>query len=272
MGFGRIHPSLLGVFLVAVGLLLFDHYQGNAMAHSFGEALIIAGTLAVCVDPFLKTSFARELGRNTFHHLLGYDLPEQIRDRLKNIALGTRVYRKDLTIGCRFEPQTEQRMRLYFEISFEIINPSNDDERYKPYLAFERAMNGKMEEIAFFGEKNYTITAPKLKEKVDEPGIFEVFGYDRTIKPQKSGNRYRVYLKYSVVTPEEFYHVIAFAAPTIGVTLCVEGPPWLEIQAPPGDRQLEGRWEYSRLFMTEQHLNIRWWKKESRESTPDTTI
>src|SRR5713226_2006741 len=145
---GRVHPSLLGLFLVVVGLLLFDRYQGNALAHSFGEALIIAGTLTACVDPFLKNSFARELGRNTFHHLLGYDLPEQIRDRLKNIALGTKTYRKDFSIGCRFEPQPEQRMKLCFEASFEIINPSNDHEKYKPHIAFERGMNGKMEEIA----------------------------------------------------------------------------------------------------------------------------
>src|SRR5881396_3864670 len=95
----------LGIFF-AIGLMAIGFVGLRWCPDSFGlklsEALLIAGVLTLTVDPFLKRRLFREASKDIFHHLLGFNLPEPIRERLKHIVNSSDLYRKDMTMTCTF--------------------------------------------------------------------------------------------------------------------------------------------------------------------------
>jgi hypothetical protein len=252
---------LVGVGLVTLGVILqlqpwVPELRVPPLS-GVAEGLMVAGILSLFVDPLLKKRLMKEASQGIFHHLLGFDQQPEIKERLRDLAFKTTLFRKDLRVSSRIV-LVKEGVKVEIELSSEMINPTNRTESYRQYLAFEKVVNPTVEELNLLShEKPYTIPG-KLKEKPDEPGVLEVLGPEVKIRPSKEGARYIFSAKYSVVLPGEFYLWIFFGHPTIGAIVLVDAPELLLVSASPASIQSGRKWEYDNLFMPGEHLTIRW--------------
>ncbi len=243
----------LGILLLlpaVVYLLLKSEFPAGIL-----EALFIAGVLTLTVDPFLKERLHKGATKDMFHHLLGFDLPLPIKNRIKDIVLGTKIYRKDMHMAVSFV-RSGSGIRMECSVRFEVVNPTRDSLKFRHSLAFEKPEKPRLLCVALTTDSNHGKGA--TLEDGDEPGVLE-WHRDATIKPENSGKRYFFSASYTVEYPDHWFHVQNFGHPTIGASLEVNSKPAdLEITATPGSTQTLTTWTYQRLFMPEEHIQIRW--------------
>lgn len=90
----KLSGIITGIILIALGLLGIRF----GVWHSASEAVIIASILTITVDPFLKRRLIKEASRDIFYHLLGFELPTEVRETLGEFISKTKDYRKDVRI------------------------------------------------------------------------------------------------------------------------------------------------------------------------------
>jgi hypothetical protein len=110
-----------------------------------GESLLIAGLLALVVDPALKREFLKEASKGVFHLMLGFDQPAEIRERLRDIVFDTKLYRESFEIKCRIARQADGTAKLYFESSYYVVNPTPEDQKYCHRVQFEEGERPSLE-------------------------------------------------------------------------------------------------------------------------------
>jgi hypothetical protein len=250
---------MAGIFLVGIGFALLRWFHDWPTIHAMGEASFIAGLLTIFVDPILKRSLAKEASRGIFHHLLGFDQEPEIRERLRDIAFDTKLCRRNYHVRCSLEPDEGGLIKLNVETEFDVVNYSNESLSYAPQLQFEKCERPEVCEVSFVGEESYKIEWPALH--ATEERVLETKIKPSVIKPNKSGQKYKVFAKYNVRMPGEFFYVFNFGGPTIDVSIHLESPNNLEFQASPGTSQVGGHYQYERLFMPGEHITIKWWRK-----------
>ena len=248
---------LIGSGLGLIGLIGLFRCP-SPIGHEISEAVLIAGLLSITVDPFLKSRFVREVSKDIFHHLLGFELPVQIRERLRDIILETNLYRKDMRIVCTFT-EMEGQLHIDFETSYELINPTHKILKFRQRLDFEKAENAQLKLISCNQAKKDYGEVPTLKLN-DETDLFEYAGKELRIEPSEStGKRYQFSADYSIDGfPVPGFYTQMFKYPTVGVTVRVRNvPASLRISSDIGN-ETDHQWISERLFMPGDHFNIRW--------------
>ena len=112
---------LLLVLLVAVGVVL-SYFGSKHWGHSaevIGDALIIAGVLGLTVDGYVKAHLLEEASQDIAKYLVGYQLPGQIQDTIKELMC-TKLVNRDL--------------HLHYRLSLLKENPGNILAEVNPYL------------------------------------------------------------------------------------------------------------------------------------------
>jgi hypothetical protein len=258
------YGALVGLTLVILGSVGLARFPDGAV-HGVSEAVLIAGILTVTVDPYLKSRLLREASHDVFHHLLGFDLPLEIRDRLKEIVLKTNLYRKDMTARCTFE-ETTQGVKIRFEMRYEVINPTNNSLKFHQHFGFLRSENPRLESISCTeaGESYGRQAALRLTE--------DGWEYDsRPIKIEprsKTKKRYWFNADYTVELPSPGFYVHTFANPTIGFTLSAKVSASLTVRSNTGTRKGD-QWINEGLFMDRDHIDIEWEPcRPAQEATP----
>jgi hypothetical protein len=242
---------------VIIGLLLAGiGWEGllwcpNNVGQRISEALLISGILTVTVDPFLKRHLVNEATKDIFHHLLGFDLPIEIKERIKRIVLGTNLYRKDMTMICSFE-KTDLGVCINIDLKFEVINPTHGSLPFKQTFGFPKSENATLHYISCSeGPKGYG----------SDLRLDEHFGYEAKgvkIKPNRpSGQRVWFTSKYSVRLPCPGSYTTTFANPTIGFYLQISNPPGLNVSSNAGKRK-GNDWINEEAFMPGDHFDIEW--------------
>jgi hypothetical protein len=123
---------ILGIFFLVLGTLGLYRCPAT-LGQKFSKALIIAGILTITVDPFVKRRLLREASKDIFHHLIGFSLPIEMRDRIKSIVLNTNLYRKDMELTCTFT-RVPDGVRIDFKYKFELINPSSETVPFRQWI------------------------------------------------------------------------------------------------------------------------------------------
>jgi hypothetical protein len=72
-----------------------------------------------------------------------------------------------------------------------------------------------------------------------------------------------VSFRYSRIVDLKDSDILSFALPTIGVILSVSRPDEISFDAGKAPVETENRWEFPGLFITNQHLHVRWYPKEA---------
>lgn len=230
------------------------------LGQRFSEALIIAGVLAITVDPFVKRRLLREASKDTFHHLIGFSLPREIQERIKDIVLNTKLYRRDMDLIWTFVPVPEG-VRIDCEYKFELVNPSSEKTSFRQRLEFSKLERATLTSISCSIRSGGYGKEPKLVESDDDPDLLVYDGPRVNVPPEKEGQKVIFRAEYSMTRPVPDFNTQHFVLPTTGVTLIIKNPSGLRITASPPDSQLRAdEWIYRRLFMPGEHIEIRWEK------------
>jgi hypothetical protein len=94
---------MLALLLIAAGIGGMHFLPGNHLVFAVAEAFLIAGILALAVDPLVKRDLLREASRGIFVHLLGFEHHPQVKDKLKEIIYGTRLLRNRVELVVTVE-------------------------------------------------------------------------------------------------------------------------------------------------------------------------
>lgn len=71
-----------------------------------------------------------------------------------------------------------------------------------------------------------------------------------------------------MILPESYSDVFAFAAPSINATFKAEHPDDIEFVAPAADVETRKRWQFNGLFLTSEHIRVRWFPKGNAPNVP----
>ena len=150
------------------------------------------------------------------------------------------------------------KMSLRMECLFEVVNPTNEVLEYPHDVQCEKAEN----------PSDCTMILLSTQENYERPATFEPSGGDEEvlqangkrvrIRPAVEGVVYTFGSNFSVLYPSEFFNILHFRFPTIGVRLEVEAPEGFKITATSTPRQAGKTWQYDGLFMPGEKLFIRW--------------
>lgn len=261
---------IFGISLVSVGMVGL-RWCPNSLGQRLSEALFISGVLTTVVDPFLKRHLLHEASKDIFHHLIGFDLPLPIRERLRDIVLRTDLYRKDMLVLCTFT-ETKGQVRIDCQTSYEVMNPSRKVLKFRQHLDFEKAENARLRRVSCDrAKKGYGEGAALVFN--EDTGLFEYESKDIKIEPnQDTARRYRFSADFSVDGfPLPGFYTQMFKYPTIGLTVrVINRPPWLRVTCDVGPNK-DGQWNTEGLFMPGDHFNLRWERIQSTEGNSPAT-
>ena len=249
-----------GFALIGTGAALMHYWGTIPLVYGLAEAVIIAGVLAVFVDPLMKQSLLRQASRGIFKHLLGFDQRPEIKEKLQDIVFNTKLFRKSCDLRCSVETQSDH-FRFTVEYDSEIINPTHNACDYIPRLEFDSAHEAAVLSMSFTssdGSCAWNATPPKSS---DEPGVDLIKGEQFSIKPESKGVTYRASGKYQI-KPKHGFHTFNAGIPTLSMSIRVIAlPDDFEAGASPPTSENVNYWQYDRLQMVGDHVTLRWRKK-----------
>jgi hypothetical protein len=258
---------VIGLLLVVVGAFLVygsvEYLQAWGpvveIVKGLGEALIVAGVLSLAVDRPLKKRLLREASRGIFKHMVGFDPQPEIKDELERIVFrDTKVLCRRRNIRCRIEPAEQGMVRVTVDTSVEVETPgATAVSGFQQFVTFERAENPTVQRLSLIAPadaaQNYDEPNPEVK--LIPPGVLEARMRDVTVKPNTI---YQFFSKFSMVLPENFYHALHIAYPTIGVHISVEAPDDFIIEPDETPNHADGEWDYPGLYMPGKNVTVRW--------------
>ena len=245
---------VIGTTLLGVGFV-FIKWVHVSVVKQLGEALIIAGVLAIAIDPLVKGKSLRSATRDIFHHMLGFQLPLKIQDKLQEIVLGTKWYRENTIMHCTIS-EVGEFLRFDVEMEYEIVNPTQHTREFRAELQFEAGEQPTLKSVICFEKPKYGNGA-KLIEDPKQPKSLVYKG--KVIKISSQG-RLRFKYEYSITYPIAIgYMYPNFVYPTIGLALTIKAPSDIVVWAPSAQSESAGEWRYTKLFMPGDHLEVRWW-------------
>ena len=253
----RTPVKYISLVLAAVGGLLVWRFPGGYFWHSIGEAAVIAALLMFLVDPFLKARLLKEAARDIFEYLLGFDHQPQLKERLKRLVFDTKLFRRNFNARYRLIPEADF-IQIEMEFDFELVNPTEEAVEFQYKIDFEQAENPRLDSLTLISSEKSYEWRPALNATEDEPFVLQGLADPVKIQPASKGFSYRFGGKCAVSYPAAFYYAQHFAYPTIGVTVTIEHPQTLEVDAAPTPAHEGNVWRYERLFMPGDHINIRW--------------
>ena len=250
---------VFGPILVILAALVNRFVRPYWASHFMDDlivALIIAGILTATVDPFVKRRARREATRDIFHHMLGFSLPEIIRQRLQDTVEKTKLYRKNTAQHIVISEEGDSVV-FDIEMEFEVINPTPHALCFPALLQFERSEQPVLKSLTCFEEPDCGKNA-KLSPTQDGLG-FECRGKDVVVP---SGGNRRFKYEYSVRYPTALgFFYPNFQYPTIGLGLTIKAPSNFKVKATPAEYEVSGEWRYpKKLFMPGEHVGIVWEK------------
>lgn len=119
-------------FLPPPGLL-------EELLRKLGDALFIAGVLALLVDKALKEKLLTEFAYDISHHIIGKLLPAEVRDHLL-VYFQTPFVRTEWKIKCEIKPQVgTDYVELNTTTEYSVENRASRDEDYQFRVKVEKS-------------------------------------------------------------------------------------------------------------------------------------
>jgi hypothetical protein len=157
---------MLALLMMAVSIVLMYFLPQDRLASSAGDALMIAGILALVVDPLLKRDLLTEASRGAFFHILGFDHHPQVKDKLKDIVYGTKLLRTKLHSTVTIEPKDDGFL-ITVDYESEIINCTSLPVNYEPSIDWDMAHKPEMLRMSFTSSDEGKVDREKLAIRGD---------------------------------------------------------------------------------------------------------
>lgn len=269
-------PAVL-LALAAVGVLLV-HAPVSGVDFEFskavGHALIVAGILSVTVDVYVKRRLVREVSHDTFKYLIGLRLPEELQDKIQEIA-ETKLVRHDWHFDYKLShvKGAPDKVKLVAELRFCVENISNRSQEYEQRLFLATYTEPVIIEFRCDSEDadaRYALDGQSIAEqmKAAGPGQDNLFvgsvGKRIKLKPKK-GNpklKYEFRARYSQVLPATHINTFTLSSPGIptrNIFITADYPEEFLFNAS-GTSTNKDRWDDNRIFLDGEHIFVGWTK------------
>jgi len=230
---------------------------------SVGEAFMIASVLAFTVDRFVKEHFIYDVSRDVFHYIIGYDVPVELKNKIKEL-LQTEIIAFDKLIAIRIEPKG-RNVTVTFRIEWKIRNLTSATRSYTPHFAVSDS-----HEPRFIGHGvasrtvNYSWDGDAVGKRVHAAGHHrQLTGETFELEPGSIAGDYIVKWQYSVTLPKEYFHVDVFGRTTIGVRVIVDHPASYDVTVVDGPVHAVNEWSSDRMFLQGEFVAVQWRLKQS---------
>jgi hypothetical protein len=252
---------MVALLMIVAAIALMHFFPANRFASSAGDALMIAGILALVVDPLLKRDLLTEASRGIFFHILGFDHHPQVKDKLKEIVYGTKLLRTKLHNTVTVEPKDDGFL-VTVDYESEILNSTNLPVNYEPSIDWDMAHKPEMLRMSFTssdGKVKWTEKCVPLEEM--EPGVQKASPHRVTLQPNSRGGivyrgsgTFRVFTKHA-------YVITYTGIPTLQTSTRAIVPDGYEVSATKADIQNDNYWEWNNIRMPGYHTTVRWRKR-----------
>jgi hypothetical protein len=258
-----IQPWFIALFLIAASAFLMFANVPWLSSHlpevplKLADPLMIAGILALVVDPLLKRQLLREVSQNAFAHLIGFDHEPELKQRLRSMVFDTKLYRKDLYLDCEVRP-CDSGATLTIKSRCEVLNQSLEPQSYAPYWEFD-------ETDSPFGCSLSVIVGDTQKEnllpKASKRAGHVVLEASKkiSIQPRSKNTRYIFESEVSFHVPKNYYHPIYASIPTINTNIelrALDG--WQVWIGDSTSRQSQDSLHEAKIFMQGDHIELHW--------------
>jgi hypothetical protein len=262
--------TALGIFLVHSPVRGLDFEFSKAVGH----ALIVAAVLGVTVDVYVKKRLVKEVAHDTFKYLVGFRLPEELQDKIQEVA-ETKLIRRDWHFHYAISPidGVPDKIRLDATLTFCIENISRRSQEYAQRIALATYNEPKITELRCDTEDpdaRYVLDEQGIAEQIKERGevkenlFLQAVGKQIKLKPHKSGGdlKYEFRTKYSQTVPANHLQTFTFDSPGIptkNVIITAQYPSGFQFYAS-GESKNKDRWDDKRIFLNGEHIFIAWTK------------
>jgi hypothetical protein len=253
-----------GVSLLYLGARFLGHG-----AEGIGEALIIAGVLALTVDSYVKEHLLKEASQDIAKYLVGYQLPPEIQGTIKDL-MSTNLVSRDLHLHYELSLPEQSPGNVLAEVTltYRVDNISNKKRSYKQYVYQQSTFSPTFLELRCdsndeHGKYHLGVRELSLQLKGQEGEFLaEVSAPEIQLRPncQTGKFRYQFTAKFKLLFPEDYGDFFVFDDPTIGVVMTAEYPDEIDFVGP-SDPDNINRWEYARVFFGGEQITVQWRKK-----------
>lgn len=259
--------TILALLSFGIALLIVHFpYVTDNLTHALGHAFIIASILAATVDHYLKERVLREVSLDVSKYLVGYRLPEEVQDRIRELMQSKWIRRKFEVRAGFSEISNGKKIKADIHISEEIQNITSEYLEYQDRIEFEKHEPSTLLELQCDSEDracSYHLSGDELRKMTTESsGRLITTGKSVRIPPvlESLGRSYRFRARYELIQLTTFSELISFNFPTIGVSIEITDAPsnYHFHVTPVADLIGNNRWEYKRLFLPGEHVRIRW--------------
>lgn len=255
--------ALFALLLIGGGITVDRYFHQFPIAFVTADAMIVAGILALGIDPLLKRHLLYEASRGIFVHLLGFEHHPQVKDKLKEIVFGTKILRPNINLRCEVAPQ--DRFFLFtVEYDAEIINPTDIPVEYRPTIEWEMAHNPTVHRMSFVssdGKVKWNAADLEIGESSIERGVAELHPKKFIIQPQSKKISYKSSGKFALKLVHGYW-VLFIGTPTLSLSIRVTAPDDYEVSATSADVETHNYWQYNSIRMRGDHITLRWRKKD----------
>ncbi len=264
--------------IVFVGGLVVVKLRPESVYAEVGKALIIAAVLAVGVDSYVKSKLVADVARDISPYAVGYLLPNEVKEEIRNL-LRVPLVRNNMEILYRLSriPDHPGYLRSSVQLTYRVMNLTDVAQEYEHSVFCEKSFFPDVAEAMVDGigltggDDPYSLRRgqPDFQVQVQvHGGSIQI--RKKTLIPKKGHKELLFWSQYSEIFREIYSDTVAMVWPTIGITLHVECPPELSVEAfvfkrteanavPPDNPR---RWSHDGVFLSGEHIRIRWRPKD----------
>jgi len=266
--------AIAGLLLIISAYFLPDTWKlRRLLLEAVGEAFIVAAILGLTVDKYLKGDLIRRASQDVHKYLVGYNLPDEIKQRIQQL-MGTVFIRRNWHIAYTLSPSGKDEVVIDVVYSYELENVSNHVHDYTPMIQIEKHLNPTILELRCDDPDSRFRISSRAGESIGKeekvPGLVELHADDIKVKPTaRSGLKYPFSGHFQLRTPNNHSDTFSFGQPSIGVTIVASCPPGYTFSIEPEPEMIatDNMWQFrNRAFLRSEHVIVRWFKLDAQEN------
>lgn len=233
-------------------------YPERGPWHGVIEAICIASALTLTVDPFVKKRLTHEVNKSIFYHVIGFDLPPAMQDRLRTYLRALEYYRESLSITAKALRVEGEEVIMEITLEGRIVALTRC--KYGPSLEFEDTEHGEVEEL---WARRTGETEKLIEWKASNPSAVThrdpmTTGYSAPVAKLKTGDTLESFFKFTLRQRKQDYWVQTFGTTTLKTTVTLIPLANMEMYASHRPVNSENKYEYDKVFIIGEDIRIRW--------------
>lgn len=233
-------------------------YPERGPWHGVIEAICIASALTLTVDPFVKKRLTHEVNKSIFYHVIGFDLPPAMQERLRTYLRALEYYRESLAITAKALRVEGDEVMMEITLEGQVVALTRC--KYAPSLEFEDTEHGEVQEL---WARRTGETKKLIEWKASDPLAVThrdpmTTGYNAPVAKLKTGDTLESFFRFTLRQRKQDYWVQTFGTTTLKTTVTLMPLPNMKMYASHKPVSSDNKYEYDRVFIIGEDIRIRW--------------